>query len=156
MLYLLFRVAGQRYVLDAAQVTEVLPLVAMTPVVQPPQGLAGVMDFRGVPLPVLDLSRLLANQSAEPRLSTRVVVVEFVDASGRRRQLGVIAEHATSIVRREATDFVPSGSDGAGPPFLAAVAADGEGLLHLIDVTRLPLASPLGQPRDAGALHVTA
>jgi hypothetical protein len=99
MLFLLMRLDGDRYAIDIAQVAEVLPLVQLRPLARAPAGVAGILDYGGAPVPVLDLSLLLVNRPAHRRLSTRLVIVHY--ARRRRHLLALIAEHATEIVRRD-------------------------------------------------------
>ena len=137
MLFLLFELGHERYALDVRQVAEVLPLLAITPIPQSPAAVAGVMNFRGAPVPVIDVSQLTLGRPAERRLSTRIVLVHYPDTSGGMRLLGLIAERATQTLRREPADFVPSGVTSEGAPYLGPVAADAHGLLQWIDVTTL-------------------
>jgi chemotaxis-related protein WspB len=137
MLFLLFELGHDRYVLDVRQVAEILPLLAITRIPQAPAAVAGVMNFRGAPVPVIDVSQLTLGRPAERRLSTRIVLVHYPDATGGTRLLGLIAERATQTLRREPADFVPSGVTSEGAPYLGPVAADARGLLQWIDVTTL-------------------
>ena len=133
MLFLVFELGRDRYVLDASQIAEVLPLVAIKRIPQALPGVAGILNYRGAPVPVIDVSQLTLGRPAERRLSTRIVLVHYPDADGRPRLLGLIAERATRTVRRERTDFVASGVSCEGAPYLGPVAADARGLLQWLD-----------------------
>jgi len=137
VLLLLFEVDRERYALDSRHVVEVLPLVRLTQIPGAPAGVAGVLNFRGVPVPVVDLSSVMVGRSSPPRLSTRLVVIRYPDDSGHLPLLGVIAEHITETVRRDEAEFVPSGVVSADAPYLGRVAPDARGMLHLVDVARL-------------------
>jgi len=139
MLLLLFQLGGDRYALDASKITEVLPLVAVRPIPQAPAGVAGVFDYRGEPVPAIDVSMLVLGRPAEHQLSTRVLVVGYPDATGATRRLGLIAEKATETVRRDRTDFVDSGVSNERAPYLGPIMHDAAGLVQWIDVgTLLP------------------
>jgi chemotaxis-related protein WspB len=137
VLFLVFRIGRDRYALEASQVTEVLPLVEIRPVPHAPAGVAGLFDLRGVPVPVIDLSAIVAGRPAERRLSTRVVLVRYPDVAGEFRPLGLIAEKITTTAKRDATDFLDSGITHDRAWYLGPVASDAEGLLQWIDVTQL-------------------
>jgi chemotaxis-related protein WspB len=139
MLFVLFQVDGDRYAIDAGSITEVLPLIAITRVPHAPPEIAGVCDRRGTPIPVVDLSQLLAGRPAELRLSTRILIVRYTDPRGDTQQLGLVAENATEVLQRQATAFVPSGITNGRAPFLGDVATDADGLVQRLDVhTLLP------------------
>ena len=137
MLFILFQLGRDRYALDAAQVAEVLPLVQVKKIPHAPAGVAGVFTYRGAPVPVLDLSQLALGRAARSRLSTRVLLINYPDATGTKRLLGLIAENATETVRREPADFVASGVKADGAPYLGPVATDPRGLLQWIEVDKL-------------------
>jgi chemotaxis-related protein WspB len=137
MLFLLLQLGDDRYALDASQVTEILPLVGVKKIPQAPEGVAGLFDFRGTPVPVVDLSQLLLGRAAEQRLSTRIILVRYPDESGGIRPLGLIAEKVTDTLRREPGDFVDAGVNNHRAPYLGPVINDGRGLVQRIDVATL-------------------
>ena len=137
MLFLVFELACDRYVLDVNQVAEVLPLVAIKQMPQTPPAVAGILNYRGAPVPVIDVSQLTLGRPAARRLSTRIILVHYPVADGSTRLLGLIAERATRTVRREKTDFVASGVSSDGAPYLGPVAADASGLLQWLDARTL-------------------
>jgi chemotaxis-related protein WspB len=137
MLFLVFQVGAHRYAIDASQIAEVLPLVAITPIARAPQEVAGVLVYRGAPVPVVDLTQLLEGRPAEARLSTRVVIVPYTTGKGEKRLLGLIAEKATETIRRDALEFVDSGVVNAHAPYLGSVAPDTRGMVQRVDIGRL-------------------
>jgi chemotaxis-related protein WspB len=134
VLFLQFRLNADRYAIDAACIAGVLPLIAITHIPQAPPALMGVCDCRGKPVPVIDLSQLLAGRPAERRLSTRLLIVRFTDDTGTDQRLGLVAENATGLIRREASSFVPSGISNPRAPYLGYVTGDAQGLVQRIDV----------------------
>ena len=137
MLLLVFRLGRDRYALDAGQIREVLPLVDIRPVPRAPQGVAGLFDFRGTSVPVVDLSLLVLGRPAVRCLSTRLIVVWYADAIGDRRSLGILAEKATTTVTRSRSDFADPGLSLSEARYLGPVARDADGLLQLIEVGQL-------------------
>jgi chemotaxis-related protein WspB len=132
MLFLLFQLGTDRYALPVHHVREVLPLVELKKIPQAPPGVAGVFSFHGEPVPVLDLSEYTLGHPALPRMSTRIVLVEY-----RRHLLGLIAEHATETIRREETDFVDAGVTVGNAPYLGPVATDVSGMVQRVELDRL-------------------
>src|SRR5919201_580300 len=106
MLFLLFQLDENRYALDAGQVAEVLPLVDIKQIPQAPRAVAGIFNYRGGPLAGVELTQLTVARPAQKRLSTRIVLVHYLDDNGEKRLLGLIAEKVTETLRREPADFV--------------------------------------------------
>jgi chemotaxis-related protein WspB len=138
MLFLLFELGHARYALDVRQVAEVVPLLAITPIPQAPAAVAGILNFRGAPVPVIDVSQLTLGRPAARRLSTRIVLVHYpCGDDGATHLLGLIVEKATQTERHAPSDFVASGITSADAPYLGPVATDARGLLQWIDVQTL-------------------
>jgi len=137
MLFLVFQLGPDRYALDAKRVAEVLPLVDMKSIPHAPNGIVGVFNYRGTPVPVIDLTQLTLGTTARRCLSTRIVLVHDTGDWGEQRVLGLMAEHATETVRREPADFVPTGVANGAAPYLGPVATDARGLLQWIEMDTL-------------------
>jgi chemotaxis-related protein WspB len=137
MLYLLFQIGNDRYALEARQAVEVLPLLAMKTIPQAPRGVAGIFNFRGRPVPAIDLAALMLGQPARERLSTRIIVLQHTDAGGPARLLGLVAEHATEMIRREPREFVEPGIRTRSAPWLGPVLMDASGVIQLLHPQQL-------------------
>ena len=137
MLFLLFRIGTERYALDANQVVEVVPLVRVKKIPQSPVGLAGVINYRGLPVPVIDLSELALGQPAQVRVSTRIILVKYPAESGEAHTLGLMAEQPTETMKREPADFVCPGVAVSSAPYLGRVANDSRGMIQWIEVKNL-------------------
>ena len=144
MLFLLFQLGPDRYALDAGRVVEVVPFLGMKRLPQAPKGLAGIFNYRGRPVPALDLSELAIGHPARERLSTRIIIVKCPDSSGQEQLLGLIAENATEMVRKDPKDFVAPGVRVEAAPYLGPVLMDRDGTIQWLDDKRL-LSEPLRQ-----------
>jgi chemotaxis-related protein WspB len=114
-------------------VAEVLPLTRIEPLPQAPANIAGVLSYRGAPLPVIDLSQLALGRPAAQRLSTRIIVINCTDG----RQIGLIAERAHETLRREPADFSETGIVLEAAPYLGPVTRDDRGFVQWIDLEKL-------------------
>jgi chemotaxis-related protein WspB len=138
MLFLIFELGHDRYALPAAQIAEVLPVVRIKRVPHAPAGVIGVFDYRGAPVPVIDLSELTIGRPAAPRLSTRLIVVSYPSRQeGETHLLGLIAERATDTMRCDPKDFVASGITTGRAPYLGRVTTGSHGVVQRIDVDSL-------------------
>ena len=135
MLFLLFQLGSERYAIRANCVAEVVPLLALKRLPQAPKGITGIFNYRGRPVPALDLSELTLGQPASERLSTRIIVIYY--GEGTSHLLGLVAEQATEMLRRDATDFVEPGVMLGTAPYLGPVLMDGRGPIHLINEQHL-------------------
>ncbi len=137
MLLFVFRLDDDRFAVAAERVEAVLPLVAIAGAAGLPRGVAGVINWRGSPVPVVDLVAVLAGRPARAAMSTRLLVCPLSLSDGRRVPLAVMVESATGLVHRSRADFVASGVRADGTPWLGPVAGDAAGMLQLVDPVAL-------------------
>ena len=157
MLYLLFQIGNDRYALEARHAVEVVPFLELKRIPQAPRGVAGMFNFRGQPVPAVDLSELTFGHPARELFSTRIIIVRVSNsespvpssASGitetrnaergtrNSKLLGLIAEHATGMMRREPRDFVNPGVKIANAPYLGPVVMDDQGVIQLLQAEHL-------------------
>lgn len=137
MLFLLFHIGNDRYLIDARQVAEVLPLLRIKHIPRMPAGVAGACNYRGQPVPVIDLNELAYGRPAAQRLSTRIVLVHYAARDGGTHLLGLVAEKATSLVRHEPQRFADPGVANRDTPYLGPVVADEAGLAQWIEPQKL-------------------
>jgi chemotaxis-related protein WspB len=132
MLFLKFQVGSESYALDSARIAEVLPLLEITRVPHAPAGVAGLINYRGGCVPVIDLSELLLGEPARSHISTRLILVHYGE-----HLLGLIAEQATETMRRDAGSFADSGLASDAAPYLGPVTHDGGRMIRWIEVQKL-------------------
>ena len=137
MLFLLFQLGSDRYALEAAVVVEVLPLVALKELPQAPAGVAGLVDYRGSAVPVLDLTALALGSPAVARVSTRLLIARYAPAQGGERLLGLVAERATETMRRAPEDFQPTEVDSPALRWLGPVVRDRGGLIQRVNLAAM-------------------
>jgi chemotaxis-related protein WspB len=137
MLFLLFQLGKERYALQASRVVEVVPLLELKQLPQAPQGVAGIFNYRGRPIPAVDLCALTLGQPASERFSTRIIIVNYPDDRGTNHLLGLIAEHATEMLRKDANDFLDSGVRLSEAPYLGPILMDDKSPVQWIYEQRL-------------------
>ena len=137
MLFLLFQIEKDRYALEAGQVIEVLPLINFKRIPHAPSSVAGVFDYHGTPVPVIDLTELAAGRPSQAKMSTRIVLINYIEESGKKHMLGLVAEYVMETLQRAESDFADSGVAATASPYLGSVATEKGGIIQRIDVSRL-------------------
>jgi chemotaxis-related protein WspB len=137
MLFLLFQLGKERYALQASRVVEVVPLLELKQLPQAPKGVAGIFNYHGRPVPAVDLCALTLGQPASERFSTRIIIVNYPDDRGISHLLGLIAEHATEMLRKEPNEFMDSGVKLSDAPYLGPILMDSQHPVQWIYEQRL-------------------
>ncbi len=135
MLFLVFGIGGERYALETRYVHEVLPYTRLAAIPQAPGWVAGVLDYRGQPVPVIDLRRLADGKAAECLMSSRILLLDYPAADGPRL-LGLLAEQATGILKHDGA-LMSTGMQLEEAPYLGDVLSDGGALVRGIEPSAL-------------------
>jgi len=133
MLALAFRAGELRLALPTAAVVEVLPRRELRALALAPEGVIGLLPFRGTLTPVIDLCRLLLGRECAPLRSSRIVVITLTGKLGPRL-LGLLAEDVLDLLPITAT--IP-GLRLPSAPWLSEYLADQPDLPQLLDPAAL-------------------
>src|SRR5260370_4150414 len=137
MLFLLFQLGKDRYALGASRVVEVAPLLALKRLPQAPKGVAGICNYRSWPVHAVYLCEMATGKPASERLSTRIIIINYQHENGTEHLLGLIAENATEMLRKNTKDFVDSGVTMQSAPYLGPVLMDTQGPIQWVNKRRL-------------------
>jgi chemotaxis-related protein WspB len=137
MLFVLFQLGADRYAISAASLAEIIPMVRVKALPLAPKGVAGMINYRGQPIPLLDLCELATGSHAASKLSTRILIAHFQGFDSSQRLLGLLAEKTTETIRLDENSFSASGVDLPEAPYLGPVARDASGLIQRVEVSKL-------------------
>jgi chemotaxis-related protein WspB len=137
MLFLLFQLGPDRYAIDVRQIAEVLPLLSAKQIPGSPPAVLGAINYRGVSVPLIDLSQLALGRPSQKRLSTRIILVNYQDGFGQSRLLGLLAENATETISCAPGEFRDSGLNLPHAPYLGRVLTTEGGLVQWVEVDQL-------------------
>ena len=70
-------------------------------------------------------------------MSTRIMLIRFIDHQGTERLLGLLAEKVTEVLHREPEEFSKTGLKTPEAPWLGGVANEQEDMIQLITVEKL-------------------
>jgi chemotaxis-related protein WspB len=151
MLILLFYLGDAMYGINCEKIREICPLVKLEKIPHAPEYFAGLFKYRGDIVPVIDLRRLIQDKPCDMRLSTRIILVDFENEDGRAYVVGFMAERVTETIRQAKEDFVSSGVNLGGAPFLGGIFMENEHMVQIIDLDRLPESFKLLPMPDSGS-----
>jgi chemotaxis-related protein WspB len=137
MLFLLFQLGKDRYAIEAHQVIEILHLVNLKEIPRAAAGVAGVFDYHGASVPLIDLAELALGRPSRQWMSTRVILVKYGGEPGETHVLGLLAEHVTETLRRNEEDFTDAGLAVTDTPYLGNVTTDTGSIVQRIEIQNL-------------------
>jgi len=138
MLVLLFYLGDTMYTMKCDRVREVAPIVKLKEVPHGPDYVAGLFNYRGVIVPVIDLRLLIQGEPCEIRMSTRIILVDYVKEDETPYILGLMAERVTETARREESAFVAPGLHMKEAPYLGSLMMEEKEMIQYVDLDLLP------------------
>ena len=135
VLFLLFSVGPARYALPVDRIVEIVPLVDVQPIPQAPDPVLGLMNYRGRPVPVIDLRLQFLREPSERNLSTRIVVVWWDHPQGPL--VGLMAEKATETDKFPESEFLDQSIQLPQALQLGPVRMSEHGMVQMVLVERL-------------------
>jgi purine-binding chemotaxis protein CheW len=133
-----FAVGGEQYGVDIMAVREIKEWSNVTGLPNQPDYMRGVLNLRGVIVPIIDL-RCRFGQGITESTPTHIVII--VQIGGR--QVGLLADRVLDIVSFEAGKIqpVPTIDAGTGTEFLAGLLTVDGAMIALVDLAQLLSAS---------------
>ncbi|MFP4085935.1 MAG: chemotaxis protein CheW [Desulfobacteraceae bacterium] len=138
MLVLLFYLGDTMYTMRCDKVREVAPVVKLKEVPHTPDYFAGLFNYRGTIVPVIDLRRLIQGRPCEMRMSTRIILVDYAREDHTFYIIGLMAERVTETLRKSEDAFVWPGLNMNGAPYLGGMVMEDRDMIQYLDVDRLP------------------
>jgi purine-binding chemotaxis protein CheW len=128
--FLTFRIGEEEYGLDILRVQEIRSYEAPTRVANAPAFVKGVVNLRGVIVPILDL-RIRLGQSGEYNAFTVVIVLNVAG-----RIVGIVVDSVSDVLELGAEEIkprpeVPAALDAR---FITGLGKIGERMLILLDI----------------------
>jgi purine-binding chemotaxis protein CheW len=139
--FLTFRLAGEEYGVGILTVQEIRGWSAVTAIPHAPPWLLGVINLRGVVVPIIDLRVRLGFPRVETSDSTVVIILNV-----NERVVGVVVDAVSDVITLTAAQIKPPPSLGhqANTSHIIGFGTLDDRMRILLDVERLLAATELG------------
>ncbi|HZY19174.1 MAG TPA: chemotaxis protein CheW [Ramlibacter sp.] len=129
--YLTYRLGGEEYGVDIQKVQEIRSCETPTRIPGAPAYVKGVVNLRGVIVPIVDLRLKLACERADYNPFTVVIVLAV-----NKRVVGVVVDSVSDVLdlKADAIKPPPELSAGSGAEFVTGIASVGDRMLMLVDL----------------------
>lgn len=138
VMLLTFRFEGEAFAFPVTRVQEILDPVEYTPVPNAPAFVPGVINVRGVVVPVVDIRHRLKMLQGSISEASRMIVFE-TDVNGARQKLAFRADSVEQVIEGPAGPVEKLPELGATWPrrFIAGAMRHGDELIILLDADEL-------------------
>lgn len=138
-----FQVGGEEYGLDIRFITEVVRPLKITTLPRMPVFVEGVINLRGVIIPIVDLRKrfALATISDNHRTMRMMITRGAVPgASGAGRELlGLVVDRVDEVIHVPKNDIEPAPEAATGDQvdFITGMGKVGDRLIIMLDITKI-------------------
>ena len=131
---LVFGLGGEEYAIDIGLVQELRGYAAVTALANTPAYFKGVINLRGVIVPLVDLRLRFGQRAVGYDASTVVVVLNLA-----QHTVGIVVDHVADVVTLDAEQIKPAPQCGGAidTAHLLGLATLDERLLILLDIAAL-------------------
>ncbi|MDY0093924.1 MAG: chemotaxis protein CheW [Candidatus Vecturithrix sp.] len=137
MLVLLFYLGDVMYTIECQHVREIAPMVTLKELPRAPEFFAGFFNYRGMIAPVIDLRRLIHGVPCQMRLSTRILLIDYLQRDSAPSVYGLIAERVTEAAKKLKQEFITPDVKMQEAPYLGSMIMEEDRMIHHVDVKKL-------------------
>jgi purine-binding chemotaxis protein CheW len=139
--FLTFRLGSEEYGIDILRVQEIRSYEEPTRIANAPSFIKGVVNLRGVIVPVVDLRVKLNCEKVEYNGFTVVIVLNV-----RGRVVGAVVDSVSDVLELGPQDIsaVPEMNATVDTSFITGIASTGERMLILMDIEALMSSADMG------------
>jgi len=129
-----FRIGTEMYALDILRIKEIIRPQRLTPVPKAPAFIEGVINLRGVVIPVIDLRKRFDQPNTDSDRKTRVIICSLAG-----KILGLMVDEVAEVRRysRKEVQPAPKFLKGKGAEFFLGVCRRDDDLVMLLDLERI-------------------
>ncbi len=138
-----FSVGSLEYGLNINTIAEVIRPLKITPLPRMPVFIEGVVNLRGIIIPIVDLRKrfALAEICNEPRKMRMLITKGAVPVAGRlgNELLGLVVDGVREVLHVFKKDIAPppAAATGEKADFISGVGKVDERLIIIVDITRI-------------------
>jgi len=139
--FLTFRLGAEEYGIDILKVQEIRSYESPTRIANAPPFIKGVVNLRGVIVPIVDLRLKLACETAEYNSFTVVIVLNV-----KGRVVGAVVDSVSDVLAldRDTIKPAPEMSSAVDTSFITGIGSVAERMLILMDIEGLMASEEMG------------
>ena len=132
--YLTFYMGEEQYGIDISSVKEIIALMKTTPVPKTPRYFKGVMNLRGIIIPVIDLRVKFSMAETEPDMYTAIIIVTINGTS-----IGFVVDRVEEVlsIGEEQFSEPPQFGTNIDTDFIKSMARVKEEVVMVLDLEKV-------------------
>jgi len=153
-----FLVGQEEYGLDIGKITKAIRPLPITPLPRMPQFVEGVINLRGIIIPVVDLRKRfgLTEIRNNPRKMRMIMIRGALHGTGgSHKPLALVVDSVREVLHipRRQIELAPAAATGEQAGFIGGVAKAMDRLIIIIDITKILNGEERKALAEAGNVH---
>lgn len=137
MLLLLFHTGNDCFGIDVNNVIEISPIVNFKMIPNSDDNVAGMINYRGIIVPLIDLTFVLSKNKTRDFFNSRIIICNYETKNNKKNILGLLAEKVTETIPCNENDFKNKGIEVEDAKYLGDVLLTENGIIQRIDVHKI-------------------
>jgi len=143
--YLIFALDKEEYAIEILKVNQIIRLQLITAIPCTPLFVRGVINLRGMIIPIIDLRKKFS-MSDRPDTERTCIVVIQLDKHDMKINIGVVIDEVREVLEIDAADIesTPEFGIGINTEFITGIAKTGKSVKMILDISRVLTTSEIG------------
>ncbi|KLN63921.1 MULTISPECIES: chemotaxis protein CheW [Vibrio] len=134
--FLSFKLDHELYGVEIKDVEEIRVWERPTPIPRAPKFVRGVINLRGMIVPVIDLRLRFSIGTNDYRPTTVVIVLRYSDDE-QERLMGLVVDAVSDVVSQGSNELYPAVGESLVTPYLQGLINVGDHVMSLLDTEEL-------------------
>lgn len=137
--YLTFYLGGEAFGVDILKVQEIRGWEPVRPLPDSPAHIKGVLDLRGIIVPIVDLRMRFGNQEPAYEPTTVVIIVSVEMPDSDSQLIGMVVDGVSDVLDTSQTEIKPppTSVSGINKCYLIGMVTLDQGMVVLVNVDRI-------------------
>lgn len=133
MMLLLINIDEESFAIRTSEIHEILPMVEINKL-HGNDRQAGIINYRGEIVNVIDLAEIISHRPSRNFLSTRIIIIK---QNGNSKFIAIVAEKSTETRYYDENSINITSEDDNENNLISGIIIDGEELINIINIKAL-------------------
>jgi purine-binding chemotaxis protein CheW len=143
--YLIFALAKEEFAIEILKVNQIIRLQQITVIPCTPAYVRGVINLRGMIIPIIDLRKKFSMNGHKDTERTCIVVIQL-DKNSIKMNIGVVIDEVREVLEIAPCDIeaTPEFGIGIDTEFITGIAKTGKSVKMILDISKVLTISEIG------------
>ncbi|HEX2955497.1 MAG TPA: chemotaxis protein CheW [Chitinispirillaceae bacterium] len=143
--YLIFALDKEEYAIEILKVNQIIRLQLITAIPCTPSFVRGVINLRGMIIPIIDLRKKFGMSDHPDTERTCIVVIQLCN-NDTKINIGVVIDEVREVLEIAAADIEPTPEFGIiiNTEFITGIAKTGKSVKMILDISKVLTTSEIG------------